>query len=228
MEEIEMKAFEELSLGNYKRWMVPLVDDVLQRANIKKGTIADIGCGPGLLSKELASRSRDLRVVGIDVSPVALRLARKNCKGLSNVSFKIGDVNKLPFKDRMFDIVICKDSFHHFGNPHHALCEMLRITKPNGMIYLQDLRRDLPYYLLKRAIPRETVIQKLQYYSTRASYTKNEVKKFFSKAPVRSFIVRTRQISDEVKRKYTKLGIDTNQLKESFQARYIALAIKNK
>ena len=222
----EMKVFEKMSSDNYQRWMIPLVDDVLERTNIKKGAIADIGCGPGLLSKELASRSVEFRVTGVDISSVALDMARKNCKGLSNVLFRYGNVNKLPFQDGTFDIVVCKDGFHHFPSPVRALREMLRVVKGGGILYMQDMRRDLPSYLLKRSVPPQNTLQKLQYYSTRASYTKDEIKCLLRAFPLQHITVKTRIISSVLKQKYVKKGINLMRLKESFQARYIAVAQK--
>jgi ubiquinone/menaquinone biosynthesis C-methylase UbiE len=146
MEAIEMAVFDALSKENYRRWMLPLVDDFLFRTRISEGTIVDIACGPGLLSKALAERSKKFTVVGIDISVHALGLARKNCAKLKNTRFIKGSVYALPFKTESADAVICKDSFHHFDRPASALKEMLRVLKPNGYVYIQDMRRDVPQY----------------------------------------------------------------------------------
>ena len=222
MEKIELDTFEKLSLQNYKRWFIPLADNALAEADLTKGQILDVGCGPGLLTKELAQRSKKFQVVGIDIAPYAIRLARKNCKGLTNVTFRLGNVYNLPFLDHSFDLVVCKDSLHHFNNVGRAVKEMYRVTKNGGLLYLQDLRRDLPQYLLQRSIPPNTILKKLQFYSARASYTKKELKKIFKDLGFEGYEVRTRKLTNITRQRYRKKGIDIQQLKESFQARYIA------
>jgi ubiquinone/menaquinone biosynthesis C-methylase UbiE len=227
MEKIELDVFEHASKQSFKRWMVPLVDDAFQKSGIENGIILDAGCGPGLLTKELAERSEKNKIVGIDISPYAIKQAKKNCASLKNASFEVATIHKLPFTKNFFDLVVCKDSLHQFPtNPRGALTEMVRVLKPGGMIYIYDLRRDVPWYLLKRVIPPETVFKKLLYYSARAAYTKKEVGGFLKKARVENIRIATKKITPLMDKKYSKMGIEHQQLKEAFQSRYIATAIK--
>ena len=226
MGEVEMRAFEKLSEQNYKRWLIPLVDDVLVKGGGGNTSILDVGCGPGLLAKEFALRSQKFFVTGVDVSRAAVRMAKKNSKGLLNTSFTVGNVNKLPFRDGSFDVIVCKDTLHHFNDPHRALKEMLRVTKGDGMVYIQDLRRDVPWYLLKRVVPPKNVVEKLIYYSTRAAYTKGEVKKLLEAFPVKNLNVKTRIVTREVRERYKRHGIDMAKLREAFVSRYVTTVRK--
>ena len=226
MEEIEMKVFEELTLQNYKRWLIPFVDEALTVSKIKKGEILDIGCGPGLLAKEFASRSAKFFVKGIDTSPEAIKMAKKHCKSLRNTDFVVGDASSLPFPESSFNLVVCKDSLHHFGDIKKALKEMKRVLKPNGILYIQDMRRDLPFYLLKRSMPPDTTLKKLQFYSTRAAYTKDEIAKILKNSGISRFQIKTRKLTDTLTKKYKRIDININQLKEGFQARYVISAKK--
>ena len=101
MEAIEMKVFEELSLQNYKRWIIPFVDEALEISNIKRGSILDIGCGPGLLVREFVRRSKDFSVSGIDISTEAIRIARKKMAADSGVKSGIGSGNKISYTNRI-------------------------------------------------------------------------------------------------------------------------------
>ena len=219
----EMRVFEKMSSDNYQRWMIPFVDDALSKLKENMAKILDVGCGPGFLVKEIASRGKCFDVYGADLSSHAIRMAKNNCKDLNNAHFKKVSVYKLPFSDNVFDMVVCKDSLHHFDDLQKALGEMLRVTKDGGVIYIQDLKRDLPQYLLKRAVPPDTIFKKLQFYSARASYTKEEIKSILKKLKVGSFFIKTRSLTEQLLRKYS--DINPKQLREGFQCRY-ALTIK--
>ena len=103
---------------------------------------------------------------------------------------------------------------------------MFRVIKPTGMIYVQDLKRDLPWYLLKMAIPPDTPFKKLQYYSARASYTKKEVAGVLKKLGVKKYFIQTRKITDKLGSRYQKIGINLLQLKAAFQSRFVAVFYK--
>lgn len=227
MEEMEMKVFEDLSMENYKRWIIPIVDDVLEYTKLKMRRILDVGCGPGLLVREFALRSKHFEVVGIDTSSTAIELAKKNCAKHTSTKFLIANVHHLPFPDKNFDAVVCKDSLHHFSNLKKALREMLRVLKTDGILYLQDMRRDLPKYLLQRSMPPNTTLKKLQFYSTRAAYTKQELKKVLKDLHINHFHIKTKKVTNTIRKKYSKKEIDPTRLKEGFQARYIGVVRPN-
>jgi ubiquinone/menaquinone biosynthesis C-methylase UbiE len=226
MEQVEMKAFDELSKSNFARWIIPLVDDFMSRTKLRRGKVLDVACGPGLLAKGLAESSANLRVVGLDLSKDALRLARRNCKHIKNASFKIGSVYKMPFNDEIFDAVICKDSFHHFDDPKKAIEEMLRVVRSDGCIYIQDLRRDLSRGVIRLAEPRKTTVQKLQYYSTRASYTTSEVRRILKDLKIRHFKLAVSKIAASKFRKYVKNGLEPKLLSRSLTTRFTLLIKK--
>ena len=53
------------------------IDWIIERLSLKPGdAILDLGCGPGLYCERLAQR--DLRVVGVDLSPVAIDYAQRH------------------------------------------------------------------------------------------------------------------------------------------------------
>jgi len=229
MGKVELDVFEKISRESQKRWNLPFLDFVLKSSSLEKGNILDVGSGPGFLARDLAKKSKKLHVIGLDVSQYAVSQARKNGANIGNLEFKKGSVYNLPFPDNFFDVVICKDSFHQFPNkPVQALKEMLRVVKKDeGLIYINDLRRDVPLYLINRVVPPNSTFEKLLYYSARAAYTKIELQKIIEKAGGKCITVTTRKVTDKIKRLYEKEGIDPRFLKESFQSRYLAV-IKNK
>src|SRR3989338_7596896 len=97
----EMRVFEKMSSDNYQRWMIPFVDDALSKLKENMAKILDVGCGPGFLVKEIASRGKCFDVYGADLSSHAIRMAKNNCKDLNNTHFKKVSVYKLPFSDNV-------------------------------------------------------------------------------------------------------------------------------
>jgi ubiquinone/menaquinone biosynthesis C-methylase UbiE len=245
MEKVEYDEFNKASFLNYNRWFVFLVDDLIywmekliyknKKDNIENGPIKflDVGCGPGYLLVELSKNFKNAEIIGVDYSDYVLKIAKKNvhkmCPNKKNIKLIKADVHKLPFQNGYFDVVICKDSLHHFKNAKVAIGEMIRVTKPGGIVYIQDLRRDLPFYLLKMAIPPDTTFKKLQYYSARAAYTKDEIKKilkkFFDKK-IR-FFIKTRKLNKMLVEKCKELSVKPIELKYSFQSRFILVIHKN-
>lgn len=112
---------------------------------ISSGKILDVGTGPGYLPIEIARRSQNLEIIGIDVSPTMVNIASRNAEktGLSkNVRFQIGSAASLPFKDGYFDFVVSTGSFHHWLKPIECIKEIYRVLKENGEAWIYDIRRD--------------------------------------------------------------------------------------
>jgi ubiquinone/menaquinone biosynthesis C-methylase UbiE len=101
-------------------------------------TVLDVACGPGLVVCAFAPSVR--AATGIDVTPAMLDRARRLAaeKGLSNVSWRQGDVYALPYADRTFSIVTTRFSCHHFLDPAAVLREMVRVCAPQGRIVIAD------------------------------------------------------------------------------------------
>jgi ubiquinone/menaquinone biosynthesis C-methylase UbiE len=98
--------------------------------------VLDAGCGSGSMSRLLAQNLDQGQVVGVDVDSAYLEAARKFAEidGLSNVTFKEGDIFKLPFDDDTFDLVWSKYVLQWVNDPFDAVTEFKRVTKPGGLI----------------------------------------------------------------------------------------------
>lgn len=105
----------------------------------KHDLVLDIACGSGIVSCEFAKHA--YQVTGIDMTQGMLDEARKlQAKhNLTNVTWQIGDVESLPYKDDSFSIVISRFGFHHFLNPLKVLSEMGRVCKPDGVVMVVDV-----------------------------------------------------------------------------------------
>ena len=104
-----------------------------------KVIIADLGAGEGLISQLLARNAE--QVWCIDNSPrmveVGTELARKN--DLTNLSYKLGDIEAVPLADNSVDLAILSQALHHARHPQKAVDEAHRILRPGGQLLVLEL-----------------------------------------------------------------------------------------
>ena len=96
--------------------------------------VLEIGCGNGVDS--VAFGKEGCRVVGIDISPDAIKIANEN-NDLKNVKFQIGDAENLTFKDSQFDLVYSMAVLHS-SDLTKSIFEIARVLKDAGeaMLFL--------------------------------------------------------------------------------------------
>jgi ubiquinone/menaquinone biosynthesis C-methylase UbiE len=101
--------------------------------------VLDAGCGAGHTALAFAPMVAD--VVAVDITEAMLAQGRKMARdrGLTNIAFKRGDVEHLPFPDASFDLVTSRYSAHHYPHPAVALREFARVLKPGGVFLLVDV-----------------------------------------------------------------------------------------
>ena len=101
--------------------------------------VLDAGCGTGHTA--LAFAPQVAQVVALDFTEGMLAQGRQLAaeRGLSNVEFRLGDVEKLPFAAAQFDLVVSRYSAHHWPHPRTALHEFKRVLKPGGVFLLNDI-----------------------------------------------------------------------------------------
>jgi ArsR family transcriptional regulator len=102
--------------------------------------VADLGCGEGYLTLEAARWAR--RVIAVDQSKDVIARARAvaDRRKLKNITWKRGDLEKLPIADKSIDIALLSQALHHAGHPERALAEAHRILRPGGRLLVLDLR----------------------------------------------------------------------------------------
>ena len=95
--------------------------------------ILDLACGPGTLSYRLARDvSPDGEVVGIDLAPGMIELARKKAPTDLPVRFELMDMEELRFPDAHFDAAVCGHGLQMAPDLARALAEAHRVLKPGS------------------------------------------------------------------------------------------------
>jgi ubiquinone/menaquinone biosynthesis C-methylase UbiE len=105
--------------------------------------VLDIGCGTGGWIIEAAKQYPTMHFTGIDISNRMIEHARAQTKGNSQVKFQQMDaLRRLAFPSDSFDLVNLRFgiSFIRTWEWPEVICEMLRVTKPGGVLRLTDAR----------------------------------------------------------------------------------------
>ncbi|WP_420113620.1 class I SAM-dependent methyltransferase [Pseudactinotalea sp.] len=102
--------------------------------------VLDVGCGPGTITVDLASRVPGGRVIGIDTSADVLGKAADLAvaQGVENVQLEQADVMALPYSAESFDVVHAHQVLQHMADPVGALREMRRVLRPGGLLAVRD------------------------------------------------------------------------------------------
>jgi SAM-dependent methyltransferase len=102
--------------------------------------VADLGCGEGYLTIETARWARS--VIAVDKSEAVLARGRELAgrRRVSNITWKKGDLAKLPLGDATVDVALLSQALHHARHPDKAIAEAVRILRPGGRVLVLDLR----------------------------------------------------------------------------------------
>jgi len=159
---------------NYEKWYSTpygkYVDKLekalfLRLVKPKKGqSILDIGCGTGHFS--FWFHSLKLKVVGIDISPDMLRVARGMAKA-KNIKFIKGDAYSLPFSDNSFDMVVLITTLEFLAQPEQALREAFRVCRKKVFLGVLSRWSLLSFKRKLKALFKKSVYRRARFYSFR-------------------------------------------------------------
>ena len=119
---------------------------ILGLAQLQLGeSVLDVGCGTGTLALEASKHvGKTGRVSGIDPSAQLLVGARRKAKRASlPIDFQSGQIERIPFPDQSFDVVLSTFVLHHVPDDlkRQGLSEIVRVLKPAGRLLVIDFRR---------------------------------------------------------------------------------------
>ena len=126
--DVAADAYERF-MGRYSRFLSPQMADF---AGVEAGQrVLDVGCGPGILTRELVARLGAEAVTAADPSESFVDAARRTLPGVRVVR---ASAEELPFEEGEFDAAIAQLVVHHMADPVAGLTQMRRVTRRGGTV----------------------------------------------------------------------------------------------
>lgn len=134
-----------LRYRNYNRFKESRVNRVIRRRNSffyssPITRLLDCGSGPGYETVELCRLASS--VVAFDISHNMLKICRRKAVkaevGSTKIKYIVGDVERLPFKKRVFDFVNIRGTLHHIPVVEEGLSEALRCLESGGRLVVEE------------------------------------------------------------------------------------------
>ncbi|MCW3465420.1 class I SAM-dependent methyltransferase [Chitinophaga nivalis] len=122
-------TYEYDRMADRKR--LDFITDALHNTIPENGTILDVGCGNGIISRHLGQLGYN--VLGIDVSEKAIGVAR-SLTSRPNVRFEAISAEKLVAAGNTYDAVICSEVLEHLDQPSLLLKVLYQSLKPTGRL----------------------------------------------------------------------------------------------
>lgn len=123
--------------------------DALEKNNlIGNENILDIGCGNGDITAKIAQKVPRGKVLGIDLSPSMIKMAKESYAHVSNLSFEIADATNFSFNQK-FAYVVCFFVLHWIDDQLAVLKNIKNALKPGGktIIIMAMDQKDSPVSL---------------------------------------------------------------------------------
>lgn len=146
-------------------WKAHLVRDILARRNIWPDSICDVGCGAGIVLRELGQTFPDAELTGYDIAPALAEFWRKYED--TKISFHAEDF--LAHNDRTYDVILMMDVVEHLQDPFSFLSQIRRrgkyvvlhipldlsvmsVFREKGLLHVREKTGHVHYFTRKLAL----------------------------------------------------------------------------
>lgn len=107
----------------------------------KNAQVFEIACGPGNITRYLLSRRPDFKILGIDLSPGMVELAKVN---IPTADFLLMDCRDISSINKKFDAIMCGFCLPYLSREESAklIADASELLNPSGIIYLSTMEGD--------------------------------------------------------------------------------------
>jgi ubiquinone/menaquinone biosynthesis C-methylase UbiE len=108
--------------------------------------VLSVGCGPGVILREVVALHKSIKATGVDISEHRIREAKQRHRGVESMNFVRGDSHAMELPSNRFDLVYSRMLIEYLRNKEQAVREMVRVCRPGGTVLLQDLDGQLLWH----------------------------------------------------------------------------------
>jgi 2-polyprenyl-6-hydroxyphenyl methylase/3-demethylubiquinone-9 3-methyltransferase len=121
---------------------------IQEQIDLSGKRILDVGCGGGILTESLAKAGA--HVNGLDLAVDAIHVAREHAKAQHlNIEYHCLPIETFAEQHaHTFDVITCMEMLEHVPEPALIIKACAQLLKPNGMIFLSTLNRNLKSFLM--------------------------------------------------------------------------------
>jgi ubiquinone/menaquinone biosynthesis C-methylase UbiE len=192
-EEDETKYFDIfMKKAREKGWLNP---ESYTNSGVSKGTVLQIGHGPGYTGLEWLKHTEGTKLIALDVSSEMIKIAKRNIKEYPGLEKRVEYLNcrvdKIDLKNNSVDGVFCNGETHEWPDPVKAFNEINRVLKPGGKYHISVHNRGVSSFhlLLEKmffhGLPKE--VWKYYLRSVYAAYTYDELKVILDKTDLKNY-----------------------------------------
>lgn len=99
--------------------------------NLHPDSVLDVGCGEGFTLEKLREKGIGKKLEGVEFLEKAIEIGKKIHP---KIPITKGTIYRLPYKDNMFDVVLCTEVLEHLEDPKKALSELERVCKKYAVL----------------------------------------------------------------------------------------------
>ncbi len=117
------------------------LDLFCQAVETPTAAVLDVACGPGNIPRYLLMKRPGFRVLGVDLAPNMLRLARACCPG---AEFQMIDARDIRHLGRRFEALTCGFCLPYLSKPEAAalIADAAAVLHVGGVLYLSTMEDD--------------------------------------------------------------------------------------
>ncbi len=133
------RAINRRVTGDPNRWPMEWFADRYASMALPLGL--SVGCGTGLLERDILAKGLCERVEGVDFSPEAIAEAQRGAEeaGLARrLSYRVEDINAIRLPAARYDAAFFHGSLHHIRNVERVLEEVRSALKPGGLVFVDE------------------------------------------------------------------------------------------
>src|SRR5262245_29480574 len=135
--EVEHHVALQCSGGQLVGWFDYFLNTYVRPRTL--GTALNLGCGEGILERELASKGFADAFEGFDLSAACVDRANETVgKEFPAARFFRADVNQIVLEPEKYDVALFSHSLHHIERLEYVCDQVRRAVRPDGFVLLQE------------------------------------------------------------------------------------------